>query len=251
MRLRRVFSGVLLLVVATTAVVVVAADRSGAPGPDTASAATPLPRSPASRPSPSPPPLTEEQLFQMAERKRFGLQSSPDYIRSLDRQEFPSYFFSVPLTAAEIAEFERRHQVTEAFGPIEKLLKKRTPATYGGIWIDQEAGGVGVVATTDPATFPLADVRALLPAGGELRVQTVQHSEAALHKLDKKLGADWDELADLDINVLSTAVLTMENAFEVRLRFGSPEADVVRLLERYGYARGLRVRIMQGEAGVG
>lgn len=251
MRPYRVMGGVLLLVVGTSAVLVLPADLTAPESVDIVAAAgpaaAPATRSQSSRPSPSPPPLTEDQLFQMSERKRFGLEHSPDYVRSLEGQRFPPSFFSIPLTAADLAEFDRRDRVGQSFERIQKFLRKQSPESFGGVWLDHAAGGVAVVATTDEASVPLAELHALLPDGAVLHVKTVRNSEAALLELHNKLGADRKRLDALGFDIATGGVPIMENKVTVGLRKGSPQSDVPRLLERYGHHPGLSVSVLEYE----
>lgn len=183
----------------------------------------------------------------MSERKRFGLEHSPDYIRSLEGQKLPPSFFSIPLTAADLAEFDRRDRVGQSFGPIEKLLRKRSLESFGGVWLDHGAGGVAVVATTDEASVPLADVHALLPPGAVLHVKTVRNSEAALLELHKELDADRKRLDALGFDMVTGGVELMENKVTVGLRKGSPQSDGPRFLERYAHHPGLSVSVLEYE----
>lgn len=255
MRLRWVRGGVLLLGAGASVVVVLAYSRSTPAAPDTVVAVVavhaPPSGSPSSRSTTSQPPLTQVQLFEIAERRRLGLDSSPNYVRGLDGQKLPPSWMNIRLTAAELEEFERRTRVGLSFGRVEKLMKKRAPTTFGGIWLDHEAGGVAVVATTDRASLPLADVRALLPADAAIRVETVQNSEASLRQMHAELIDDWTELETLKINALRIGLHVRENIVEVRLASKSPESDVDRFLQRYGYSPTLRVRIQEAQAGFG
>lgn len=195
------------------------------------------------------PALTEEQLYQVSVRERFGLDIRPDHVRALTG--FPDSWMGIPLTETELQEMERRRLLLEPVALIEKLVRTRAPQTYAGVWLDQAAGGAVVVAMTDESDLPLADVRATLPAEAELRVETVRNSEAALLQQLNDVNADWDTIDALGIDLLSTGLLTMENTVLVRLRSGAQESDRERLLSRYGHPPTLRVIVQEGEAGFG
>lgn len=196
--------------------------------------------------APATPPLTEEQIFQISVRERFGLDTRPDHIHSLG--ELPYSWMGIPLTASEEQEMERRNVVAqESFGPIERLLQTRSSATFAGVRIDNEAGGVVVVSTTNEASLPLTELRALLPTGTALRVQPVRHSEIQLRQLQSRLKGDMGDIATLGIVVVGYSYAPEENVVEVLLTAGSSQSDADLLLERYSDAPGLAVRILNME----
>lgn len=235
MPLRRGTSAVLLLIAG-----VLAASMSGAGAtvgggnavPDRESVAgAAVDGEAASIPATTPRALTEEQSFQISVRERFGLETAPDYVRTLEGLQ--DSWMGIPLSASELEEMERRNYLLlESLDLVKELLKARSRSTFAGAWVDHRAGGVAVVATTERDSVPLAEVRALLPADAVLRVDLVTNTEAELVAQLAELEADRRALALLGIDVVGTPLLLTQNTVAVWLAVGSPPSDVDRVLER-------------------
>lgn len=178
------------------------------------------------------PPLTEMVRF----RSAMGLNSTEPHVRSVaDRYAWDPAVddnYGVPLLPDEAAEVARRVRIQEGLGPLRALLAV-DESTYGGHYIDQQAGGtvvVQLVGSAGPSDDVLRDV---LPEGAELRVESVRHSAAELRTLTDAVTADWEMLRELGVDVVSTAFSGRDNL--VQIGVAEPTADEIALLEsRYG-----------------
>ncbi|NES15312.1 MULTISPECIES: trypsin-like serine protease [Micromonospora] len=107
-------------------------------------------------------------------------------------------------------EAARRLALQEYSGPLADRLAADQPGTYGGMWLDQTAGGVLVVAATDPAAVRAAVADA--PDAAHVRVVTVRHplrrlTDAAA-RLATTLGGTVGEDVVVDPRRNALAVLT-------------------------------------------
>jgi streptogrisin C len=126
--------------------------------------------------------------------------------------------YGVPATEAA-----RRLALQESAGPLADRLAADQPDTYGGMWLDQKAGGVLVVAATDPATVRAALAGA--PDAGHIRVAAVRHSLRRLTDAAARLAAALGGTAGEDV-----VVDARHNALSV-LTGGRIAADDSRLTE--------------------
>ncbi|MGW5669607.1 trypsin-like serine protease, partial [Micromonospora sp. NPDC003776] len=107
-------------------------------------------------------------------------------------------------------EAARRLALQEFSGPLADRLAADQPDTYGGMWLDQTAGGVLVVAATDPAAVRAAVAGA--PDAAHVRVVAVRHSlhrlTDAADRLAAALGGTPGEDVVVDLRRNALAVLT-------------------------------------------
>lgn len=94
------------------------------------------------------------------------------------------------------AEAVRRLALQQAASNLQGRLIDTMPDRYAGMWLDQEHGGVLVVAATDPAAVRPA--LAALPDAGHVTVRQVSHSWRELSQaataLRARLGAPTDSV---------------------------------------------------------
>ncbi|WP_157740346.1 trypsin-like serine protease [Micromonospora auratinigra] len=111
------------------------------------------------------------------------------------------------LSATEAA---RRLALQEYSAPLAERLAADEPDTYAGMWLDQAAGGVLVVATTDGTAVRGAVAGA--PDAGHVRVVTVRHSlrrlSEAADRLATTLGGTPGEDVVVDPQRNALAVFT-------------------------------------------
>ncbi|MCW3844046.1 S1 family peptidase [Micromonospora yasonensis] len=96
-------------------------------------------------------------------------------------------------------EAARRLALQEFSGPLADRLAADQPDVYGGMWLDQTAGGVLVVAATDPAAVRPAVAGA--PDAAHVRVVAVRHSLRQLTDAAARLAAALDGTAGEDVLV--------------------------------------------------
>lgn len=124
-------------------------------------------------------------------------------------------------------EAARRLALQEFSGPLADRLAADQPDTYAGMWLDQTAGGVLVVAATDPAAVRAAVAGA--PDAAHIRVVAVRHSLRQLTDAADRLAAAVGGTAGEDV-----VVDAQRNALAVRT--GGRIAADSRLTEALGAA---------------
>lgn len=189
--------------------------------------------SPVSAVSPSPEEVgTNDDAAQF--RQTFGLNATPEVLRTAaaDTTTYSTWPYGVPLSKVEIAEMGRRAQVQAA---VNKLLPQtRSLPGWGGVYLDQQAGGQPVFLFTSGLPKDVRDqIASALPAGTAFRVEAATRTEAQLLAQKAKIEADLPSTWASGIDVVRVAVKTSEN----RLRIGVhdlTDAERQMLLARYG-----------------
>ncbi|MEU9506805.1 trypsin-like serine protease [Micromonospora sp. NPDC048170] len=96
-------------------------------------------------------------------------------------------------------EAARRLALQELSAPLAERLAKEFPGEYGGMWLDQAAGGVLTLAATDvvPVTAAVSGV----PDAAHVRVVPVRHSLRELTDAAARLATALDAAAGTDVVV--------------------------------------------------
>lgn len=170
-------------------------------------------------------------------RRAFGLSTDADHIRRLLDDPGADCTWGVPLSPDESEEMDRRDSVELYIGALSAHVDAHDDV-FGGLYIDQPAGGTVVVLTVPETTQAQVDdalslVDAGAPAWLEVVTREVTYSQ-------RRLIATQDEISDLmradDPKVDGIVGLghgTIENRVEVEILV--PHFAAVRefLLERY------------------
>ena len=182
----------------------------------------------------------KDLAHQIQVRKQFGLDASPAFVAGLQgKPGLDSNYIGVPITPAEAAEMEARNRAGLKLASIDAVLSAQQPGTFGGTWIDQAAGGVVVIASTDPASVNTDEVKALLPLGTKTEVRKVAVSLAYLRQLSLRIGSDPILRGD----GTGYGIFEMDNRVEVDLPTSTPRSTVNLLYAKYG-TRGFYIRIL-------
>lgn len=166
------------------------------------------------------------------QRSRLGFPTDTVTVAALLLDPQADDMFGVPLSVAEQADVLRRLRVQEALDPVEAYGAAR-PETYGGIYIDQQAGGEVVVSFTADVDQHAIALAELGPAEGRLRVRAVSWTEAELKALSDSLYEDFLGPGSEDVGISSTRLDVRENAVVVGIQEDEGEALDV-LQARYG-----------------
>lgn len=175
--------------------------------------------------------LTESLKF----RETFGLRSDAGYVLSLVTDaSLPRAEWGVPLTDQELNEMDRRRSISEALDDLYAYIGS-TEDTFGGLFIDQAAGGVVDVAfTKDPESHHSALIK-LLPPDTALRSRVVDHTWRELQQLQDVVNGDGSWHASIGTIVFSTSPIPQLNQIEVGVSDDS--ADIkAEFAKRYGNA---------------
>jgi len=212
---------------------------SSSTGPAQASASAPVPEVRSATTAPVHP---ASQLHQLDVRKRFGLNTDPQFIAGLSGTvDSPS--LGIPMTASEVQQFADRNVAGEHIQTIDQTESARNGGTYAGAWLDNSVGGVLVINTTDPPSIDLSHIQSLIPSDIRARVQKVAVSSAQLAGLHSRIAADASSLPALEGAGFGT--LTEGNQEVIYLGHHATQNDVDALYARYGRA-GLRINLGGG-----
>ena len=165
-------------------------------------------------------------------RLEFGLSTDPGYIAAVDKDPSASASpFGVPLLPVELAEIASRPNDADV-APIT-AFGLANPDLFGGVYIDQSAGGVVDVALTgDPEAYA-ASLAALLSTTISLRVRSVVWSERQLNSAVSAVTEAIPSLAAQGIHVAKVAPDIQANTTDVFVS-GDPAAVSARLVELFG-----------------
>jgi hypothetical protein len=176
--------------------------------------------------------IAEQLEDELRFRRDFGLSTDLGLIRTLMAD--PTAYdggYGVALTAIELADLQRRLTIQEQLASLREFAQAQP--TFAGLWIDQQAGGVVMVAFAGDAAAHRAAIGALAPSGSTVQVLDVQYSLAELEatlelveseRLALKGRGLWIRELGIDPrpNRVEVAVeeLTDAVAAELRARFG-------------------------------
>lgn len=164
-------------------------------------------------------------------REAMGLSTDPVLIANTMVDPSADRLYGVALTLEERAEIDRRVKIQASLDPLTKRATELDG--FGGLWIDQRAGGVINVGVTVSAKEAAAALEPLLPPGAELRVTTVLRTLAALEDVANRIGDDLVTLSAQGIAVGHLYVDVPGNGVVVGLLETS--ADALQALKvRYG-----------------
>jgi hypothetical protein len=123
--------------------------------------------------------LAEQLEDELRFRRDFGLSTDVGLVRSLmlDRAAYEGGY-GVALTPIELADLQRRLTIQEQLTPLRELAQAQP--TFAGLWIDQQAGGVIMVAFAGDAATHRAAIEALAPSGSTVHVLDVEFTLAEL-----------------------------------------------------------------------
>lgn len=164
-------------------------------------------------------PLEEATARATEFREELGLDSSRSHIEGLARDARASREFGIPLTGAEAAELNRRVAMQQGLNPLKAYLKTR--ADFGGLYIDQSAGGVVNIILTGESSEAdvLQRARELAPGDAPLRIRAGQRS---LAELERTLDSIATEMSGrLAGQIASAGIVEDRNAVEVALQAGA------------------------------
>ncbi len=145
--------------------------------------------------------------------------------------------YGTALTAGEAVEMRRRFQLAVELNAVVDFMATE-PASYGGLYTDQEAGGevvVSLVGSGGRVEEIKSGVRALLPPDVSLRFRSVQRTHDELRALQTRVDDDFALLYAEDIDANLTAVDVPNNAVILGVN-GLTDAERERIVAAYGSA---------------
>ena len=165
-------------------------------------------------------------------RKAFGLSTDRPAAEALEANPNADRYYSVALNAQERAEIDRRMTIQEKLSPL-LAYGRRHADVFGGMHVDQAAGGVVHLGFTAGVDAHRLAAQKLLPPGAQLQVRQVDRTEAQLDQLVDQISRDTALASALGISVHDTGTNIPENTVDVFVEPYSP--DVAAAIQgRYG-----------------
>jgi hypothetical protein len=173
-------------------------------------------------------------------RRRIPAHPPPRRPSSIPRRPRPSSAdktasteFGVPLLAAEVADLERRETNAERVAPIVKTYAAEHPQAFGGLWIDQEHGGVVTVVFTKDIEVHTRALVARLAGVGVVAIRSAPYNEAELHHLQERIVADDAWFKSIPAQLRGVGVDPTKNAVQIIISTANPGiADLI--IARFG-----------------
>lgn len=181
--------------------------------------------------SPTAPPATDAESHEIRLRAQFGLQSDLPYVRTVDADPSSTTDrLGIPLTPGEAADIEARSATVRVLHAAARDLDG-----FGGIWIDQPAGGVVHLAMAGSWSEETTQrLRSLVPAGQRLVLDEVAVSLAELESLLERL--DGAVLSDPSVREHLAGLYLEEqnNAVRLTMLTDTPQETLDRIAQDFG-----------------
>lgn len=172
------------------------------------------------------PGLPSEIADAIATRTELGLRSEADYVEAVHAaNDSLRHDMGILVTPEEAAELDRRFAAQDDIGVLAEYGAEH-PDTFGGLYIDQAAGGEVVLLFTRDVELHARAISALAPPGVTVRARRVDFTEAELNDVMDGLNMGAIDqpgvemvFASVDIirNVVTLEVKTNDGTFEQRL----------------------------------
>ncbi|HYN50713.1 MAG TPA: S1 family peptidase [Thermoleophilaceae bacterium] len=175
-------------------------------------------------------------------RRTFGLSTDVSAVSALELNPAADRKYSVALNSDEVAEMDRRMAIQEALKPVAEYGQAH-PGTFGGMWVDQAAGGVVHLSFTSDVDTHRTALESMTPPGAVLEVHQVSRTEAEVDELVDRISRDVTFHDSLGVTVHNVASNTQRNSVDVFIEPYSAAGAKV-LGQRYA----ADVRILPGKA---
>lgn len=155
-------------------------------------------------------------------RTSFGLRADLEFIRTVARDPAASNEFGVPLLPAEVADIRRRGANADRVVPIVQRYAAEHPAAFGGLWIDQEHGGIVTVLFTQDAELHGRELAGRLAGVGVVAIRSARYSESELRALQDRIVADEAWFKTIPAQLRGVGVDVTKNAVEIDISTANP-----------------------------
>jgi hypothetical protein len=194
--------------------------------------------SPQATPAPSPtvaatPELDRATAAAVQFRTSFGLRADLDFIRAVAKDPTASDEFGVPLLPAEVADIQRRGANADRVVPIVQRYAAEHPAAFGGLWIDQEHGGIVTVAFTQDAELHGRELAARLAGVGVVAIRSARYNESELRALQDRIVADDAWFKTIPAQLRGVGIDVIQNAVEIDISTANPRITDL-IVARFG-----------------
>lgn len=163
----------------------------------------------------------EDRAYAAQFRALYGLPSDPDTLASA-QERFATSEFGLPLSPNELSDLRGRVAAEDGILALRLRLERHVDS-FGGLFIDQSAGGVVDIAVREGGeAAAIAEERAD-PVGLPVRVRIVDHSIATLEEVETTVLEMFDELLADGISVVGVAIDIPANRVRVRVKELTPQ----------------------------
>jgi hypothetical protein len=173
----------------------------------------------------------------MSFRSAFGYSTDLELVGALERNPAANRKYSVALTAAEVADMDIRMAIQSAMEPLVEYAHS-FPETFGGIYVDQAAGGVFYFSFTSDIEARQSVLESMAPAGVDIRYRTVTLTEAEVDALVNRASRDLEFHQGLGIAVHDVRSDTARNGVDI---FIEPFSNEIAHALEVRYGDGIRV----------
>ena len=153
-------------------------------------------------------------------RSSLGLRSDADYVEAVHAaRDSVRHDFGILVTPDEAADLDRRFEAQDDLGALAAYGAEH-PDTFGGMYIDQAAGGDVVLLFTRDVERHARAASALVPAGVAVRVREVDFTEAELNEVMD--GLDLGSMNQPGLEMVSAYVDTIRNVVTLEVKTDDP-----------------------------
>jgi hypothetical protein len=175
-------------------------------------------------------------------RSTFGLTTDMETVTQLEADPNADRKYSVALSDDEVAEIDHRMAMQEAIAPMVEYGRSNS-GTFGGLWVDQAAGGVIHFSFTSDLAEHQTALQNLAPATADVQFHLVPLTEEELDDQVERIARDEEFAANLGVAVHSVDKVTSRNGIDV---FVEPHSDAI--AEAFKEQFGPHVNALPGDA---
>lgn len=149
-------------------------------------------------------------------RSEFGLSTDSHHVQAIENDANSSRKYGVPLSSSELAEIARRERIAASLHPLLAHLQG-LGQTFGGLYLDQAAGGQVVVNLVGQSDKYHRAILELAPTDGEVQIREVQHSLAELQDAYHQMNAELPSLEALGVVIYTITLSEQRNIIDIGL----------------------------------
>ena len=176
-------------------------------------------------------PLPSAIAYAIHQRQLFGLRADEAWVEQVAADPTATFLLDFPMTPAEATAFDARQASFDEVAAAVQAYAPTVAGQYGGGYIDNAAGKVVALFTSDPEKHRLA-ILARLGKDAPLVTRQVSYTEAALRALQERVMSDRAWLPK-NAALQSVGVDTIKNRTFVELSSADPTVPAL-VVAHYG-----------------
>lgn len=214
-----------LVAIAALSLACVAAPVPGPSSSTTATATTVTtgPEQPSATPSLDVSGLDETTALAVQIRASWGLRRDLAFINQVAHDPTATSEFGTPLLPAEVAEINHRSEAADAIVPIVQGYASANVAVFGGIWIDQAAGGVVTLSFTDDLVRHRLALADLLAGKGVVKIVQARYPESVMRALQERITDDAAWFRTIPAALKGVGYDTIGNVVAIEISTANPD----------------------------